>query len=63
MDKILPAPTTERREMQLIGRSLDDTPDIGGIPRDIVRPMLWAALGLSIMIAFMGWLLLGSPPR
>jgi hypothetical protein len=64
MDQIHPAPTTEHREMQTIGRSLEDlSPSDRPQERAVWGPVLWSAAGLVVVIAFVGWLLVGSPPH
>ena len=62
MDKIHSAPTTERREMQAIGHLLDDMPQTIGRTQKVAQPILWVVLGLVVMMAFVGWLLVGLPP-
>jgi len=63
MERINPAPTTEHREMQSIGRSLADLSPMDMPPeRAVWGPVVWSAVGLVVIMAFVGWLLVGSPP-
>ena len=64
MERINPAPTTEHREMQSIGRTLADlSPSDLPQERAVWGPVLWSAAGLVVIMAFVGWLLVGSPPK
>jgi len=60
MDAFPPARDGPRFEIQAIGRSLEDlTPAEVAVPRDVVVPMLFTALALIALMAFVGWLLVG----
>ena len=49
-----------RFEIQAIARRLDDLPpDDVAAPRDIVVPLVFTAVALIALMAFVGWLLVG----
>jgi hypothetical protein len=51
-----------RYEMQAIGRALDDTAprDRAYEARHIWEPLVWSLAGLLLLMAFVGWLLVGQ---
>lgn len=56
----LPYARRPRFEIQAIARNLEDlTPDGVAAPRDIVVPLVFTALTLLALMAFVGWLLVG----
>jgi hypothetical protein len=64
MDRFPPAENGPRRELQSIGRTLND---LGAarealLPvRDWWTPLLWSAAGLLTMLAFVVWMFIGQP--
>ncbi|MFI4933561.1 MAG: hypothetical protein ACHP7N_03000 [Caulobacterales bacterium] len=66
-DAFPPAEDGPEYELQSIRRSLDDlTPaeKVAPRPGGIVRPIVWALVGLVALMAFVGWLLVGlQTPR
>jgi hypothetical protein len=64
MDRFPPAEDGPSYELQSVGRTLDDlTPQEETAPRPggIARPVMWSFLALLALVAFVGWLLVGSP--
>jgi hypothetical protein len=63
MDRFPPAKDGPRYQMLAIGRTLDDldprehTNDAG----DVWGPLFWTFSGLVLLMAFVGWLLVGQP--
>jgi len=56
-----PAP---RYELQTVGRSLDDSYPLDRSPTQrggVRHPVLWMAILLVVLLAFVGWLLVGPP--
>ena len=55
---------TERREMQSIGRTLDDlSPSELPQERGAWGPVVWSVAGIVVILSFVGWLLVGSPAQ
>jgi hypothetical protein len=66
MDKFPAAEDAPSYELQSIGRTLDDlTPEEETAPRPggVAKPLVWSFLALLALIAFVGWLLVGTPHR
>ena len=63
MDRFPTAEAGPRYEMQAIGRALDDIApkDRAYEARDIWEALFWSLAGLLLLMAFVGWLLVGQP--
>jgi hypothetical protein len=64
MDRFPPAEDGPRYEIQSVGRTLDDlepSEEIAPRPGGVMRPLVWVALVLLALMAFVGWLLVGPP--
>jgi hypothetical protein len=64
MNRFPPAENGPRRELQSIGRTLDDLGAASEAPllvRDLWTPLLWSSAGLLTILAFVVWLIIGQP--
>ena len=63
MDRFPPAKDGPRYEMHAIGRTLDDLDprEHADEPGDVWGPLFWTLSGLLVLMAFVGWLLVGQP--
>jgi hypothetical protein len=64
MDRFPPAEDGPRYEIHSVGRTLDDlepSDEIAPRPGGVYKPLVWVALGLLALMAFVGWLLVGPP--
>ena len=63
MDRFPPAEDGPRYEMLAIARALDDIAprDRAYEAGDLWGPLLWSLTGLLLLMAFVGWLLVGQP--
>jgi hypothetical protein len=63
MDRFPPAENAPRRELQSIGRTLNDLGAASEAPlvRDLWTPLLWSSAALLTILAFVVWLLIGQP--
>ena len=63
MDRFPPAEDGPRYEMQAIGRALEDLAprDRASEAGDPWAPLFWSLAGLLLLMAFVGWLLVGQP--
>jgi hypothetical protein len=62
MDRFPPAEDGPRYELATIARSLDDLAPEEPPPRYpelISRPLLWTFAAVFVLVAFVGWLLVG----
>jgi len=63
MHRFPPAKDGPRYEMQAIGRTLDDLDrrEDAYADGDVWAPLFWSFAGLLVLMAFVGWLLVGQP--
>ena len=63
MDDYTTTADRSRYEMQTTGRALDDLAprDRAYDARDVWAPLFWSFAGLILVMAFVGWLLVGPP--
>jgi hypothetical protein len=64
MDRFPPAENAPRRELQSIGRTLNDLGAASEAPLlvgDLWTPLLCSSAGLLTILAFVVWLFIGQP--
>ncbi len=62
MDRFPPAEDGAQYELTAIARNLDDLPPTGPpakYPELLSKPLFWTLAALVVLIAFVGWLLVG----